>query len=443
MRALSLSMRRVGAAIVLAAAASNAAHAAEWTSAAIVRVDAAISDTSNDLQTAEAVIDADAGATFESGWSVKIAARARADAEDRLEPGRPDQPERSSFNRRWLLGETADAELRELYVDGHIGSAFVRVGKQQVVWGQADGLRVLDVVNPFSFREFVWPDPQDRRIPLWTVKTEVPIAGATLQLLWLPDPTYDEIPLGDATFAVTTPLLVPQPAGPIEIRPTRRPSGLRDGSDAGARLSAFVGGWDVTLNYLYHYYDDPVPFVALTADGPALEPRYERSRLLGTTLSNAFGSMSVRGELGYSTDRWFITTDPADFDRVFRSDELAFVVGLDSTTLSNTLVSLQYFQSRLRDPVALMTRERDERQATLLVQRSFRNESIRLRALWLRGLNRDDGGVQARLSWQASANLSIGISLERFYGVRTGLFGEFRDASRAGLDLQWSWLRNH
>jgi hypothetical protein len=362
----------------------------------------------------------------------------RADTEDQLEPGRPDQHERSSFNKRWLLGDAADAELRELYVDGPIGPAFLRVGKQQIVWGQADGLRVLDVVNPFSFREFVWPDPQDRRIPLWAVKTEAPIGSATLQLLWLPDPTFDEIPLGDAAFAVTTPLLVPQAAGPIRIEPARRPSGLRDSSDGGARLAMFVGGWDVTLNYLYHTYDDPVPFVALRDGAPALAPAYERSRLFGATMSNAFGSTTVRGEIGYSTDRWFITTDAADPDRVFPSDELAFVVGLDNTALADTLLSVQYFESLVRDPVAGMTRQRRERQATFLVQRAWRNDSIRVRALWLRSLDRDDGAVQARLSWQATANLSVGMSVERFYGDPAGLFGEFRGASRAGVDVQWS-----
>ncbi len=173
------------------------------------------------------------------------------------------------------------------------------------------------------------------------------------------------IPLGDAAFAVTTPLLVPQAAGPVRVEPVRRPSGLRDSSDAGARLAMFIGGWDVTLNYLYHTYDDPVPFIAL--------------------------------------------------------------------------LSVQYFQSTVRDPVERMTRLRRERQGTFLVQRSWRNESIRLRALWLRSLDRGDGAVQARLSWQASANLSIGMSAERFHGERTGLFGEFRDASRAAVDVQWSW----
>lgn len=431
----------VRGAVAVAVFVAHTAGAAEWSSTAILRVDGAFSETSKELQTAETVADLDVTATFASGWSVKAAVRARADSEDNLEPGRPGQRERSSFNRRWILGDSADAELRELYVDGHLGRTFLRIGKQQIVWGQADGLRVLDVVNPFSFREFVWPEPQDRRIPLWSVKTEVPLGPATLQLVWLPDPTYDEIPLGSAAFAVTTPLLVPRAATPIPVEPVRRPQSLRDSSDGGARLSMFIGGWDVTLNYLYHTYDDPVPFVAMRDGIPVLAPGYERSRLFGTTLSNAFGSTTVRGEVGYSTDRWFITTSATDFDRVFPSDELAFVVGLDNTALTNTLLSVQYFESTLRDPAAQMTRLRRERQATFMMQRWWRNESVRLRALWLRSLDRDDGAVQARLSWQATADLSIGLSLERFYGDRSGLFGEFHDASRAGLDVQWTWQR--
>jgi hypothetical protein len=184
-----------------------------------------------------------------------------------------------------------------------------------------------------------------------------------------------------------------------------------------------------------------VPFVAIKDGIPVLAPGYERSRLVGTTLSNAFGSTTVRGEVGYSTDRWFITTDASDPDRVFPSDELALVVGLDNTALANTLLSVQYFESIVRDPAAQMTRLRRERQATLLMQRSWRNESVRVRALWLRSLDRDDGAIQTRLSWQATADLSIGLSLERFYGDRGGLFGEFRDASRAGLDVQLTWQR--
>jgi hypothetical protein len=164
--------------------------------------------------------------------------------------------------------------------------------------------------------------------------------------------------------------------------------------------------------------------------------------LLGATFAKAFGSTTLRGEAGQSTERRFITTQPTDTDRVFASDEAAFVVGIDNTALQDTLISAQYFESRVLDPVAGMTRSRTERQATFLIQRAFRNETIKFRTLWLHSLNRDDGGVQTRLSWQATQNLALGLSIERFYGDRRGLFGEFRDASRAGVDAQWSWQRD-
>ena len=419
-------------------------QAAETQSSVELRVDVASQEESRDLQTAAIRLDLEGGIAFDSGWSLTGIARVRSDREDRLEPGRPAQQERSDFNRRWLIGDTTDAELRELYVDGRVGATFVRLGKQQIVWGQADGLRVLDVVNPFSFREFVWPDPEDRRIPLWSLMSETPLGGATLQLLWIPDATYDEIPDAGAAFEITTPLLIPvrpatQSVRPVPVLPVRRPSSVIDASDAGARISTFVGGWDLTLNYLYHYYDDPVPFIQLTATGPIVAPAYERTRLLGMTFAKAFGSTTLRGELGHSTDRWFITTQATDADRVFASDEAAFVVGLDNTLFDNTLISAQYFESRVLDPSAGMTRSRTERQATFLLQRTFHNETIKFRTLWLHSLNRDDGGFQARLSWQATQNTTLGLSIERFYGDRRGLFGEFRDASRAGIDVQWAW----
>jgi hypothetical protein len=38
--------------------------------------------------------------------------------------------------------------LRELYIDTSINDINVRIGKQQVVWGTADGMKLLDIINP-------------------------------------------------------------------------------------------------------------------------------------------------------------------------------------------------------------------------------------------------------------------------------------------------------
>ncbi len=57
--------------------------------------------------------------------------------------------------------------LRELYIDTSIGDTDLRIGKQQVVWGTADGIKLLDIINPTDWREFNQNKMEDARIPLW------------------------------------------------------------------------------------------------------------------------------------------------------------------------------------------------------------------------------------------------------------------------------------
>ena len=74
--------------------------------------------------------------------------------------------------------------LRELYVDTMIGDTEVRVGKQQVVWGTADGIKLLDIINPTDYREFAQNTMEDSRIPVWMIKTDTPVGDSGgLQLI--------------------------------------------------------------------------------------------------------------------------------------------------------------------------------------------------------------------------------------------------------------------
>lgn len=376
-------------------------------------------------------------------WRWTGVARLRADPAGELSVRTEGRAQRAPGSRPWWLGDDTELELREFYADGRLGPATLRLGKQQVVWGQADGLRVLDVVNPMSYREFVLPAPEDRRIPLWTVNLELPVGEGSVQALWVADPTYDELPLGDQPFAFTSPLLVPQapPGVPVTVERVRRPQGLRDGSDYGLRWQRAVGPVDLGANWLYHRYDVPVPFRRVGPSGVVVAPRYERTHLLGGTFSTAVGSTTLRGELGWSSRRWFLTGDRRDADGVYASGELAYVLGVDYTGLRDTLISGQLFQSRLERAAGDSARERVESNLTLLLQREFANDVVRLRLLALRSLDRSDGSVQLQLGWQLRTALRATLGVDVFYGNRAGLYGQFGDASRALLGLEWGWQR--
>ena len=179
----------------------------------------AIETVTGDVQKAEFVLTPEISADLTPAVRLTVIGRLRGNIVDELEPG-----------------DRVDIELREAYIDTEIGSTYLRVGKQQVVWGQADGLKVLDVLNPQSFREFILDGFEDSRIPLWMVNAEIPVGEAMLQLLWIPDNTYDDIPEAGATFAFASPLFVPQlPTGvPVTLSPLNRPHDFIGDSDVAA-----------------------------------------------------------------------------------------------------------------------------------------------------------------------------------------------------------------
>jgi len=67
---------------------------------------------------------------------------------------------------------TQNANLREMYVDMSGGDWEARLGKQQVVWGTADGMKLLDIINPTDYAEMAQDQMEDARIPVWALNLE-------------------------------------------------------------------------------------------------------------------------------------------------------------------------------------------------------------------------------------------------------------------------------
>jgi len=74
--------------------------------------------------------------------------------------------------------------LREAYVDMEQGDWSIRAGKQQVVWGTADGMKLLDAINPTDYSEMAQNQMEDSRIPVWMVNAERDLTtGGSFQVI--------------------------------------------------------------------------------------------------------------------------------------------------------------------------------------------------------------------------------------------------------------------
>lgn len=86
--------------------------------------------------------------------------------------------------------------IREAYVRNTIPleegkTLFLKLGKQQVVWGRTDLFRVLDVINPVDYsRNNIYDELQDIRIPMWIAQAEYRMGAGdilqerNLQVIW-------------------------------------------------------------------------------------------------------------------------------------------------------------------------------------------------------------------------------------------------------------------
>lgn len=439
-------MRRLVSIVLAPVFFSFDAEAKDWLSevevSGTIESEWAVTHDDGKSQKFETIVQPEFNYDFVGGASFTALFRLRGDTQYNLESSERDDESRSPFSRRAFLGELIDGELREFYVDMFLGNAALRVGKQQIVWGQADGLKVLDVVNPQSFREFILDEFDDSRIPLWTLNANIPLGEVSqLQLLWIPDKTYHDFPEQGTSYAFTSSRLIPQvPDGyNVVINEANRPAEFIHDSDTAVRFSTFFGGWDITLNYLYHFDDTPVYYRSIEADTITIDPLFERTHLIGGTLSNAFGNFTLRSEVGFATDSYFVTQNTNDEDGIEEFGELSYVVGLDYHGLTNTFLSAQFFRSVLTDNVEGVTREDAESSLTFLVERTFFNETWKAETLFIHSINDSDGIVRPKINFEYASNVNIWVGADIFYGSSDGLYGQFKDESRVYFGLDWGF----
>ncbi len=382
---------------------------------------------------------------FDNNWQLNSTVRLRAEAIEGLQINDIDRDGYSDYSKTAQLTDAVALELQEFYLQGSIGKTFLTLGKQQIVWGKSDGLKVLDIVNPQSFREFILDDFDNSRIPLWTVNIEQTVADWDLQFLWIPDQTYHALPKQQTTYALTSPELVPTaPAGvAVNIEQARRPNHIILDSDLGFRAATFWKGWDITFNYLYQYnnlavlrqnlsIDNGKPVVTITAE-------YERTHVIGGTFSNAFSDWVIRGEIGYFTDHYFIAKNLLQNQDVVKSPELHYVLGLDWNAPWDILVSGQLIQSWLINDADKTTRDKLDTTLTGLIRRNFIYDTLVAELLLIANTNNGDGLFRPKISYEWQDNMKTWLAADIFYGDKQGVFGQFNRNDRVLVGMEMSF----
>ena len=346
---------------------------------------------------------------------------------------------------RLEAGDSFQAELRELYLDLLYDDFDIRLGRQQIVWGESIGLRILDVINPQDFREFILNDFIDARIPLWSLRVGYTLSDWTFEGLWLPDFEASRPADQGSEFQFRN---VPLPALPVQPRPplpsvqvgsVHQPEDWRlSDSEVGFRVTRFMRNMDLSLNYLYSWGDFPVPFRrVLGPNAFRFEPRHERFHLIGGSFNYAFDVFVIRGEGGLRLGEHFVSGDPHDRDGIRQREFLSYVLGVDWTVNDNLMANVQFFQNVIFNAPGALVGESVENAVSLFLLSDFINETLRPQLLVLYGINFGDLLIRPQIRYDFSDYVSATIGADFFIGSRSGLFGQFAAPVRTH-DRYWT-----
>jgi hypothetical protein len=185
-------------------------------------------------------------------------------------------------------------ELWEFYVDLSRGPWFLRIGKQNLAWGEADTFRLLDGINPLD-NTFGGPfeDLDDRRIPLWMIRGNYdlggvgPISSLMVEGFWVPGNWDTRVsPISPAG----TPFAAPVPIETLAFSRYFYPEKKMSNSRWGVRLQGLVGtSLNLTLAHYKSFPDVPATRTVVLEEVPIL---LDPSLVMGET---TFPSIQITG----------------------------------------------------------------------------------------------------------------------------------------------------
>lgn len=362
--------------------------------------------------------------------------------------------------------------LRECYLDILTDRLDLRLGKQQVVWGTADGVRILDLVNPLDYREWTLKDYIDSRLPLWMINAEGKILmNGQLQLLLIPDYEPNYYPPSGAPFTLRTVRLGAEAAAAVYPRFTmatvdEKPEHTFENTKIGLRWRNIIEGhaFEYTLNYL-HTYDFASYVYGRRVIGSLIEilRRAEQIDVFGGTFSKTITEgivipglakgWTLRGELAFikggamnfGTDRNIVGLSDVNMYN--------YVLGFDKNFFTNWLFSFQFIQmitetkekfNKTAQNYTLLngaTRgplDKVETILTLMLSTDFLHERLKPQILIIYG-DDNDWRISPKISYEISDQWLVTAGVHIFEGSEPHLNGQFDKNDEVFLELKYTF----
>ena len=308
---------------------------------------------------------------------------------------------RKDYPSEFLNEYEREASLGEFFLQGPLTESLdLKLGRQIVVWGRSDFLRVTDILNPIDNRLPGMTDIRDLRLPVAMARLDLYAAPWSASIIAIPERRFDKTPLPGSDFLPGTAALPPRDS----------PDDTLGAPEAALAITGTFPGWDASF-YFANVYDSR-PHLEATRAGP--RRRHSRAWMVGAAGSAVFGSWLLKGEVAAFEGLRYSTVPEQRFRR------LTALAGAEYSGFVNTALSLEASNSHILDFDARLAalpddRRRNELTTALRISRRFRNDTIEATLVALAFGEAGNHGALQRLQvsyqWTDAVEMTTGLVL--------------------------------
>lgn len=310
--------------------------------------------------------------------------------------------------------------------------------------GEAVNLFFADVINPRDMREFLLPDLEDIRIPLWAADLEFFFGNTHLEFIAIPVLEHDRLGVPGSEFAFGTPSLPPDVE--LNVAEVRMPANNTRNGVYGFRIGQFVKGWDLNGFYLYGYDYTPTFFRTIEIDEATervtlnVTPEIARKRTVGATFSKDVHGLILKGEFIYDRERNFVVDDPAHPTGIAKSDYFEYLIGMDYTFSRRLDFNAQFFQQYVLNPIDNLYRPDRASYGSIWFKTGFWDNRVEPEFFAVARIPRagedSDFMFRPKLNFNISNHILAAVGADLFGGDPTGSFGQYEEKGRMFVQVR-------
>jgi len=330
------------------------------------------------------------------------------------------------------MSQNLDISLNQLYFDLFFDNFDLRIGKQQIIWGKADGVFITDVISPGDKQNFILPDFDEIRIALNALKLDYYMGNSTVELVLIPTFTAAILP---KQGSIWTPQKTDFPIETIIDNDNERVENKLENGEIALKYSYLSGFVDFEVMGAYLWGDLPAkhiyPILDIAKSKPVkvvIKPEYHRLPLLGGSFSKAVFGAVLRGEFAYYFDKKFPSGDISDFQNFPKEglqtrNYVHYLLGYDHSWWGVN-VSMQGIQEYIVKYDSNIHKDEFSDTFTFLASKTFLGENLKTSMFIYCGINDNDFLIRPKISYDFGDGFNALLGANIFVGDK-GNFGQY------------------